>query len=222
MRTKVDETFNGPVRAAFEQKAGRATAYRVELDEQAQALWRQLTAECNELDDYLLHLSCLDSADFGDQQQAEVQYQQILDEHERVKDRFACITCGAALTISKLFCIATYVDCPYCRTQNTFQPSDAAYRLPAIAELLAEQRAGEAKRRWEAAASQVPIWSAATSAAWHDKKRQEVEAHVAYIDTKFDAMDRIVPDLKPQNDLVRRGRIDEVKKAIRPTLTTQP
>lgn len=222
LRTKVEETFARSVQAAFEQKAGNLVASwgRYDIRKEAEDLWHQLQEERNALDSHLLNLSCTNIADFDDPEDAEARYRDILREHEQLKDRFACITCGAGIPISKLFFIATYVDCPYCRTRNTFQPGTAACGLPTLAEQLAEQRTLELRRRWEAAAAGMPLWSAQNSDAWHAQKRREVDLHVAYLDAKFDEIDRIVPDLKPQNDLVRAGRIEDVRRVIRSSFTT--
>lgn len=225
LRDKVEDTFEHQLKPAFEQNAGTGGApwgrqARHEQQAQAEALWRRLQQEKNELSEHLLGLACTNIADFDAHEDLEAQYRQILLEHERIQQGFACISCGAGLTLQEVCHAATYVACPYCRTQNTFQPGSAAYGLPALAEKLAEQRAGEARRRWETAAAQASPWSAASSASWHEQKRREIDLYVDYIETRFNELDRIVPSLKTQNDLVRRSRIQEMNKALRPPTTT--
>ncbi len=219
LRDKVEDTFENQLRPAFEQNAGpRGAASGRQAP--AEALWRLLQQEKNELSEHLLGLACTNIADFDAHEDLEAQYRQILLEHERIRQGFACVSCGAGLTLPGVCHAATYVACPYCRTQNTFQPGSAAYGLPALAEKLAEQRAGEARRRWESAAAQATPWSAASSASWHEHKRREIDLYVDYIETRFNELDRIVPGLKAQNDLIRRSRIQEMKKALGPPSTT--
>lgn len=70
----------------------------------------------------------------------EAQYQYILDEFERIKDKFLCTQCGGGLTIDKIYFTTTYITCPFCQTQNTFEPSSQAKSLEHLGRSLAEKR----------------------------------------------------------------------------------
>ncbi len=54
-------------------------------------------------------------------------YQDLLAEFETVKNTLKCTQCGSLLNIDKMYFLPTYVDCPSCNTQNTFNPSQAMY-----------------------------------------------------------------------------------------------
>ncbi|MBC9934292.1 hypothetical protein [Chitinophaga qingshengii] len=70
----------------------------------------------------------------------EAKYQYILDEYERIKDKFLCTQCGGGLTIDKIYFTTTYIACPFCQTQNTFEPSSQAKSLEHLGRSLAEKR----------------------------------------------------------------------------------
>jgi RNA polymerase-binding transcription factor DksA len=70
----------------------------------------------------------------------EVQYKKILDEFEAIKNKFNCKQCGGNIAIEKIFFITTFITCPHCQTQNTFEPSTQAGGLESLGRELAEQR----------------------------------------------------------------------------------
>lgn len=70
----------------------------------------------------------------------ENEYQAILNEYEQIKNKFTCTQCGGNITIEKIFFITAHITCPYCRTQNTFEPGTQARGLEFLARQLAEQR----------------------------------------------------------------------------------
>lgn len=70
----------------------------------------------------------------------EVIYADILHKFEQSKNSFTCKQCGSPITIEKIFFISTYITCPACQTQNTFEPGSATRSLQHIARGLAEQR----------------------------------------------------------------------------------
>lgn len=70
----------------------------------------------------------------------EGQYQRILEEFDKIKDQFKCTQCGGQLTIDKIYFTTTYITCPFCHTQNTFEPSSQAKSLEQLGRSLAEQR----------------------------------------------------------------------------------
>ncbi len=215
LRDKLNATFDKNVVTEFECRVGtyRSSWGRYDFDGPAEALLHQLRRECFDLDAYLLDRRSANPSDAHAAEDAEHAYERILQEHERTRDRFSCRNCGAQLEVGRVFCLAIYVDCGYCQSKNTFQPSDAACGLPAVAEKLAEGRVSAWRARWETAAAAVPAWSAENSGRWHERKAEEVARYVDYINAKYDVIDGIVPELKMQNDLVRRSRIDEMRKA---------
>lgn len=70
----------------------------------------------------------------------EIVYADIIEQFEKSKNSFTCKQCGSVLPIEKIFFISTYITCPACSTQNTFEPGSAARSLQYIARGLAEQR----------------------------------------------------------------------------------
>lgn len=70
----------------------------------------------------------------------EVVYQQILDEHEQIKNQFKCQQCGDTIPLTKIYFTAVHLTCPSCEIKNTFQPSTLAQGLEQIGRSLAEQR----------------------------------------------------------------------------------
>lgn len=214
LRDKLNATFEDKVRAAFEEQVGTYvdSRGRFEFSAEVDRLLRCLRDEAQALDTYLLHRGSLNVEVFESLEDPELLLRQVLEEFAALRDRLACSQCGAPLTIERPFFIATYVDCGHCRSKSTFYPSDAAYALPVTVEQVAERRVRELRQSWQERAHAQPIWSAATSDAWHRHKREVVDLHTAYINAKFDVMDTLLPELKPQNDLVRHSRIKELEK----------
>lgn len=71
----------------------------------------------------------------------EVLYQQILDEHETIKNQFKCQQCGDTIPLTKIYFVTSHIACPSCQNKNTFTPSSLAQGLEQIGRSLAEQRA---------------------------------------------------------------------------------
>jgi len=70
----------------------------------------------------------------------EASYQAILNELEIIKNSFCCTQCGNGITIDKIYFTTTYLTCPACQTQNTFEPGSQAKKLEHLGRSLAEQR----------------------------------------------------------------------------------
>ncbi|MFD2598987.1 hypothetical protein ACFSQ3_08480 [Sphingobacterium corticis] len=70
----------------------------------------------------------------------EIVFQEIEDEFQRLKESFQCTQCGSPLTLGKKIYLRTYISCPSCSTQNTFEPGTGLAKLNLIARPLAEQR----------------------------------------------------------------------------------
>lgn len=75
-----------------------------------------------------------------EEQDLEIEYQKVLADFAAIKNKFSCKQCGGNITIEKIFFIETYIACPQCQTQNTFEPSTQARMLQNFARGLAEQR----------------------------------------------------------------------------------
>jgi hypothetical protein len=213
LRDKLRVTFQEKVEAAFEEKAGTyvSSRDRFEFSAEVDRLRRDLRDEEQALDTYLSHKSSLNLERFESAEEPELMLNQVLQEFAALRDQFACSQCGAPLKIERPFFMATYVDCGHCRTKSTFYPSDAAYALPVTVEKVAEHRVRALKQSWRHKADTLPIWSPATSDVWHAHKREVLDLHAAYMNAKFDVMDTLLPELKPQHDLVRHSRIKEME-----------
>ena len=70
----------------------------------------------------------------------EQQYQDILDEYQEIKNNFTCKQCRGSIPINKIYFITTYLSCPQCQTQNTYEPSTKTKMLEQVGRSLAEQR----------------------------------------------------------------------------------
>ncbi len=70
----------------------------------------------------------------------EIEYQAIVDDYESIKNKFNCSQCGGNIPITKIYFTISYLKCPSCNTQNTFEPSTKARGLEQVARSLAEQR----------------------------------------------------------------------------------
>ncbi len=158
----------------------------------------------------------------------ETRYQAILTEHEIIMNKFSCIQCGGMLKLEKIFFIATYITCPYCQTQNTFQPSAKAQQLEDISRPLAEQRCMHLQQAYLIMVQRAKdlfdqrhqLKSRKIRLGKKDKKeKHEIESNLAiteqelklaneqkpvlyesYIKAVFAEINKIVPDLKEQND----------------------
>lgn len=87
-----------------------------------------------------LYSNCRKQVESTYSENYEEKYQKILEEHAAIKDKFSCVQCGSAITIDKIYFTTTYLACPSCQTQNTFEPSSQAKMLEHIGRSLAEQR----------------------------------------------------------------------------------
>lgn len=155
----------------------------------------------------------------------EQEYREILEEYERIKDKFQCRECGAGITIEKIYFIATYIPCPYCQTQNTFEPGSRARMLEHIGRELAEKRcaplldaynaAQEKERELYHRIHELKLGSIGAGRA-EERKAEEIIATLEqerrkliagtpdlyrrYLRAMFDEWNSIVPDLREQNE----------------------
>lgn len=81
-----------------------------------------------------------DALDATGAEDLEIKYQALLKEFEAEKNKFSCKQCGGNIAIEKIFFISTYIACPHCQTQNTFEPGTHASGLEDLGRRLGEQR----------------------------------------------------------------------------------
>ncbi|PSK91067.1 hypothetical protein [Taibaiella chishuiensis] len=156
----------------------------------------------------------------------EAEYRRILSDFEQTKNSFACSQCGSPLTIDRIFFISTYITCPACKTQNTFEPGTSARSLQHIARSLAEQRtrhllaAYEAENELERELYQANHELKLSLIFEKDRtvtagKEQQIRAneirrqeaisnaprmYKAYLRAMYDEWNNITPDLKEHNE----------------------
>lgn len=70
----------------------------------------------------------------------EAVFRQLMDGYHREKESIHCKQCGARLQINQVYYYSVYVPCPFCQTQNIFNPGTNARQLEETARKLAEQR----------------------------------------------------------------------------------
>jgi RNA polymerase-binding transcription factor DksA len=168
----------------------------------------------------------LDALNETAEQDLEIKYQEILTEFEAIKNKFACKQCGSNITIEKIFFISTYLTCPSCQTQNTFEPSTQAKGLESLGRSLAEQRTAHLLQAYEAEkAMERTLYherhTLSLSRINEDDKKEverlnqkmtELESqrqaaiknapglYEIYLRAMFDEWNKIVPDLAVENE----------------------
>jgi hypothetical protein len=125
------------------------------------------------------HLTVLKGA--AGKQDLEAIYQEQLALFEITRDKFMCKQCGGNITISKMFFIATYVNCPFCQTQNTFRPSTGAQLILHQARDLAELRTAHLLRAYE-------------------QSNKDHNLYQQYLRAMFNEWNNIVPDMATENE----------------------
>lgn len=167
----------------------------------------------------------------------EIKYKAILDEYESIKDSFSCRQCGAKLNLDKIFFITTYIACPHCQSQNTFEPSSQARGLESLGRSLAEQRTAhllaaynDALGRERELYHQRHKASLATIHEGDKKKLAETEQllnsleaqrqqcmadapplYEKYLRAMFDEWNKIVPDLAAHNEKFYDRQLEEFR-----------
>lgn len=166
----------------------------------------------------------LKQIDKAGERDLEAEYQAILDEHAALRDGFSCRQCGAPVVVDKIYFITTYLTCPNCHTQNTFEPGTKARGLEGLARDLAEARtehllaASEAEHKREqklfmkihenrSRGDDSPATAAerkAQNEVWQKEREAALlKAHAAYetyLRAMFDVWNSIVPDLAEHNE----------------------
>ncbi|HVI44494.1 MAG TPA: hypothetical protein VM802_06480 [Chitinophaga sp.] len=126
------------------------------------------------------HITLLQKA--AGEQDLEAIYREELTIFENIRDKFSCKQCGGNITIPQMFFIATYVNCPFCKTQNTFMPSTGAQLVLHQARSLAEQRTAHLLHAYE---ESVP---------------KNETLYKQYLRAMFDEWNKIVPDMAGENE----------------------
>jgi hypothetical protein len=132
-------------------------------------------------DDKLNHyLTLLKNA--AGEQDLEAAYQEQLAAFENSRDKFSCKQCGGNIPISKMFFIATYINCPFCQTQNMFMPSTEVQLVMHQARSLAEQRTAHLLKQYE------------------ESRPKNSGLYQLYLRSMFDEWNKIVPDMAAENE----------------------
>ncbi|MBO9592782.1 MAG: hypothetical protein J7599_07720 [Niabella sp.] len=129
-------------------------------------------------------------------QDHEALYQKILAEHEQLKNQFRCQQCGAPISLEKIYFTTSYLQCPACRTQNTYEPSTLAKSLNWIARDLAEER------------------TAHLLDAYHKDAGQNPDLYRHYLRSMFDEWNRIVPDMAASNEKFYQRQLDDFNRSV--------
>uniref|UniRef100_F4CFM9 Uncharacterized protein n=1 Tax=Sphingobacterium sp. (strain 21) TaxID=743722 RepID=F4CFM9_SPHS2 len=116
----------------------------------------------------------------------EKEYADIMKIYTHYKDHFHCKQCGGKLEISTFYFTATYIACPYCRTQNTFDPGTQVRLVEHLARPLAELRCNELYERYQEHRRAFGTDSAK-------------EKYQLYLQALIDEMNRILPGLNAQH-----------------------
>ncbi|MFC6099878.1 hypothetical protein [Olivibacter domesticus] len=129
----------------------------------------------------------------------EREYREIMEEYERYKDRFHCKQCGGKLEIHTFYFTATYIACPYCRTQNTFDPGTKVRMAEHLARPLAELRC---RGDYETYKQQRKLLGA----------KGAEESYRAYVFALIGEMDNILPGLETQHQNFCNRLLDDYQR----------
>ncbi|MBZ4192674.1 hypothetical protein [Niabella beijingensis] len=116
----------------------------------------------------------------------EKEYAAAMEAYDHTKDSFQCHQCGSRLEIDRFYFIATYITCPHCRTQNTFDPGTKAKMVELLARPLAEQRCRDLKTVYERIRGERGAG-------------QAFESYQQYTRALIAEMDKILPGLEEQH-----------------------
>ena len=170
----------------------------------------------------------------------EIKYQNILKEYESIKNQFQCTQCGGKMEIHKLFFISAYIACPYCQSQNTFEPSTMARSLEFISRDLARQRTSGLLKEYEIKKSKerelyhrkheidLSTIHEKDKKILAEKKQQEESlekqrqesiknAHIlyeSYLRAYFNELNKIMPDFTEHNEKLYHSQLQEYKASI--------
>jgi DNA-directed RNA polymerase subunit RPC12/RpoP len=184
-----------------------------------------------------LHRSYEEKILATDWEDLELKYRAILQEYETIKNSFRCRQCSSPITIDKIFFITTYIQCPACQTQNTFEPSSQAKGLEMLGRSLAEQRTAGMLQAYEAEKEKERALyhqlHELKLSLIHEKDKKVIAEKTAlqqqlaaqreeaicqapllyeqYLRAMFDEWNSIVPDLAEQNEKFYRRMLDDFR-----------
>ena len=107
---------------------------------------------------------------------------EILAEYEKVKDKFFCKNCWWKLELKEYYFISTYITCPFCKTQNIFNPSTKMRELELTVRDLAEEKASDLEKNYET-----------VNSAWYFSAKEIFFAYFIYRATVYLEQIAIVP-----------------------------
>ncbi|WP_353183646.1 hypothetical protein [Parapedobacter lycopersici] len=129
----------------------------------------------------------------------EKEYREIMDDYNRVKERFHCQQCGGKLEINALYYISTYVECAHCKTQNTFHPGTKTRLLELICRDLAELRHRGLREAYRAEREAKGAKAA-------------LDSYTRYLRAVFDEMSRIQPGMEAEHEKFYRRLITDYQR----------
>ncbi len=181
--------------------------------------------------------ACQKMIEATEQPDYETEYQEILSAYEAVKNQFRCSQCGGPIVINQLYFTSTYITCPACQTQNTFNPGSRAKQLEGLGRSLAEQRTAHLRQAYEAIPSQLQkIYNQihALRLSLHQQNKTvaaDTENQIAqlqreydqlnesspglyekYVHAMFDEWNKINPAMQAEHDRFRQRMIDDMYK----------
>ncbi len=145
-------------------------------------------------------------------QDFETQFQEILAECNSLKDRFTCKQCSAPVPLSEVYFISTYIPCPHCKTQNTYEPSTKVIQLQGIARSLAEQRCAALEKEYNKSVYEGD--QSERSQARAEALQKEREAYKKYMRAVHDEINKILPALKEDTEKIYERMISDYAKHV--------
>ena len=170
----------------------------------------------------------------------EAKYQSILNDYEKIKHSFSCTQCGGGITIDKIFFISAYITCPFCQTQNTFEPGSQARELEFLGRELAEERTAsllqehftvsekseELLHQIRQTRSDIKFESnmhakdalqqqlQQLEKSYKEANKVSVEKYEYYLRKMFDEWNSIVPGLAAQNDKFYERMLQDFRRTV--------
>jgi len=178
----------------------------------------EMTVSNNRNDDYYnaWEASLLDMQDKWEAEveatDYEEQYNAVLEEVKSLNDKFACKQCGAPIPMKEVYFISTYIACPQCSTQNTFEPSTKVRQLQSLARQVAEQRCAALEKEYSAAVYDGDQTSQSKERA--EALDKEREAYRKYQRAVHDEINKILPALKEETEKVFENMIASYAKTV--------
>ncbi|WP_300596239.1 hypothetical protein [Niabella sp.] len=189
VREKARQTEEQKIRPFYRQldSAGLSYTAALQFSEACAERYRRFEDFCNDWQTQL---------EAATRQDHEALYQKILEEHEQLKHQFKCQQCGAPIYLEKIYFTTSYLQCPACRTQNTYEPSTLAKSLNWIARDLAEER------------------TAHLLDAYNKDAEHNPDLYRNYLRMMFDEWNRIVPDMAASNEKFYQRQLDDFNKSV--------